>query len=79
MNMLPPGYRRLVCEIMMLTYYDLKEKGNRGGRRFQYKQEALSFVKSEWFELLCMGINLEPEATKENLLSVYYRRKRKSS
>lgn len=62
------GYRYLVCGIMVQTFFDLQTRARRGGRHFQTRQEALSFLESSWFETLCTSINLDPSYVKKEML-----------
>lgn len=62
------GYRVLVCEILIQTYFDLKIKARKGGRNFQTRQEALTFLKTAWFETLCTAIDLDPSIVRKEML-----------
>ncbi|NTZ20709.1 hypothetical protein EXW96_25300 [Paenibacillus sp. JMULE4] len=62
------GYRVLVCAILIQTYFDLKTKARKGGRNFQMRQEALGFLKTDWFETLCTAIDLDPSFVRKEML-----------
>jgi hypothetical protein len=64
------GYRTLVCELLILTYFDLKPRSKKGGKHFQTRQEALSFLNTAWFETLCAAIELEPGIVRRKMLQV---------
>lgn len=62
--MLPTGYKDLICELLLLTLSDVKMRSKKGGEHFQKRQEALAFLESEWFEELCIAVDLDPLTTK---------------
>lgn len=62
--MLPAGYTELICELLLLTLSDIKVRSKKGGGNFQKRQEALTFIETEWFETLCIAIDMDPLATK---------------
>lgn len=65
---MPFGYRVLVCAILVQTYLDLIPKARKGGRNFQRRQEALAFLKTDWFETLCAAVDLDPSYVKKEML-----------
>lgn len=66
--MLPAGYEKLIQEMLILTKQDLKIRSRKKGRFFQVRQDALTFIDTEWFEALCMAVQLDPEAVRHRLL-----------
>lgn len=62
--MLPAGYTELICELLLLTFSDVKMRSKKGGKNFQKRQEALAFLETEWFETLCVAVDLDPLAVK---------------
>lgn len=66
--MLVSGYSQLICELLLLTYQDINNRERRGGRHFQYRQEALAFIETEWFEFLCLSVNLDPDYVRNSFL-----------
>lgn len=66
------GYEDLVYEILLLTHFDLKQRGRKGGQNFRNRQDALAFMESQWFETLCHSVDLEPHTVKMNLMRAAY-------
>ncbi|KKC47799.1 hypothetical protein CA600_05280 [Paenibacillus sp. VTT E-133280] len=64
------GVRTLICEILILTYLDISPRPKKGGKNFQNRQEALAFLNTAWFEVLCAGIELEPEIVRRKMLQI---------
>ncbi len=62
------GYYYLICEILLITHYDLKHRERKGGRNFQARQDALAFLETEWFEILCMTVDLDHEWVRESFI-----------
>lgn len=62
------GYRDLACQILVQTYNDLNAPADRGGQYFRVRQEALSFLYTEWFETLCNCIDLDPSYVRREML-----------
>ena len=58
------GYQALIGELLILTYLDVKPRAKKGGRYFQIRQEALSFLDTPWFETLCAAIELDSRSGK---------------
>jgi len=67
--MIPSGYIYLIHEILLLTRSDLQfgVRKNRG-KYVQMRHDALRFIGSEWFELLCIGVNLDSDAVRDQFL-----------
>ncbi len=63
--MMPRGYYLLIQEMLLLTKSDLKIRAKRTGQYFQIKQDALSFIQTEWFEALCFAVDLDPDAVRD--------------
>lgn len=63
-----PGYQALICEILLLTYSDLKYKGRKGGENFKNRQNALAFIESAWFNFLCESIGLDADQMRSKLI-----------
>jgi hypothetical protein len=59
--MMPAGYCHLIREILMLTRSDLKIDAKKKGLHFMIRQDALSFIQTEWFEFLCIAMDLNAE------------------
>ncbi|MEX2460637.1 MAG: hypothetical protein WD469_04955 [Paenibacillaceae bacterium] len=64
------GYRTLVCELLILTYFDLKPRSKKRGKNFQNRQEAVSFLNTSWFETLCAVVEMEPGIVRKKLLHI---------
>ncbi|WP_274651931.1 hypothetical protein [Paenibacillus humicola] len=62
------GYRAMICELLMQTYGDLTPRAKKGGRNFQIRQEALTFLDSSWFETLCAAVELDPGSVRRRML-----------
>jgi len=64
----PLFYRDLACEILYQTYLDLQTKSRKGGENFLIRQDALTFLESDWFITLCLAVNLDPAAAKKKIM-----------
>lgn len=62
------GYYHLILEILMLAHFDLKNRERKGGVNFQYRHDALTFIETEWFEMLCEAVNLDPSWIRKGLI-----------
>jgi len=72
-----PGYYQLIREMLLLTRSDLKIREKKKGQHFQIRQDALTFINTEWFESICFAVDLDPDAVRESFL--YSNRYRKLS
>ena len=79
MSMQSRGYYYLICEIFLLTHFDLKHRARKGGCNFQYRQDALAFLETEWFEILCVSIDLDPVRVRNSLIRTSNYKRIKSS
>lgn len=79
--MSPSGYKELICEILLITWFDLRHRERKGGSNDRHRREALAFLKTAWFEYLCLSIDLNPNQVMSRLLesSVNQRHKAKNS
>jgi hypothetical protein len=67
--MISPGYINLIHEILMLARSDLQYGvKKRRGKYVQIRNDALSFIHSEWFETLCIVVNLDPDVVCDQFL-----------
>lgn len=73
------GYYHLIYEILLITHFDLKQRARKGGRNFQDRQDALAFLETEWFEILCITVDLDHSRVRDSFISTSNNRSRKSS
>jgi len=67
--MISSGYVYLIHEVLMLTRSDLQFRVKKSrGKYVQMRHDALMFIGSEWFESLCIVVNLEPDAVRDQFL-----------
>ncbi|UVI31152.1 hypothetical protein [Paenibacillus spongiae] len=66
---MPSGYMILVQEVILLAQMDATKKCSRRGPSYEAKEEALHFLQTEWFEMLCMSIDLDPHAVREAIIA----------
>jgi hypothetical protein len=72
------GYHELIHEILLTTYWDLQQRARKGGQIFRYRQDALAFLETEWFETLCQAVDLNPSLVKRSMIHTAYRMERQA-
>ncbi|MEX2105087.1 MAG: hypothetical protein WD907_07175 [Bacilli bacterium] len=67
--MLSKGHRYMILHVLLLTKNDLQIKTNRKGRNAYNRQEALAFIQTEWFETLCLSVQMEPSYVRARFIN----------
>lgn len=69
------GYRQLIVSILLQVKNDLEIIPKRKGKYYLSRsdilaqQDALRFMETQWFEELCLAVDLEPLSVKEAFLN----------
>lgn len=69
------GYQQLILSILLQAKHDAKIIPKRKGKYYLsrldvlIRQDAMYFMKTKWFEELCLTVDLEPSSVRRAILN----------